>query len=120
MKIKLDENLPVALVAILAALGHDVDTAPQEGLAGRDDLEIWRTTQQAGRFLITQDLDFSDARRFVPGTHQGLLLLRLGQPSRRQLIERLHQIVTTEKIEQWGACLVVATGRKIRVRRPTR
>lgn len=40
MKIKLDENIPLRLVASLAALGHDVETVPQEGLAGRPDTEV--------------------------------------------------------------------------------
>jgi predicted nuclease of predicted toxin-antitoxin system len=35
---------------------------PEEGLVGSDDHEIWEATQNAGRFLITQDLDFSDVR----------------------------------------------------------
>jgi hypothetical protein len=38
----------------------------------------YSTTLQAhGRVFITQDLDFSDARKYVPGTHHGLLLVRL-------------------------------------------
>jgi hypothetical protein len=32
VKIKLDENLPATLVEPLAALGHDVDTVPQEAI----------------------------------------------------------------------------------------
>ena len=49
MRIKLDENLPTALVQILAAAGHDVDTAPNEGLAGRPDPEVWRAAQDTAR-----------------------------------------------------------------------
>ena len=63
MTIKLDENLPERLVAALAALGHDVDTVRAEHLAGRDDPDVWAAAQATGRFLITQDLDFSDVRR---------------------------------------------------------
>lgn len=40
MKIKLDENLPIRLVRILAALDHEIDTVPQEGLAGQDDAHV--------------------------------------------------------------------------------
>lgn len=36
MRIKLDENLPLRLVRILVPLGHETDTVPQEGLAGKD------------------------------------------------------------------------------------
>jgi predicted nuclease of predicted toxin-antitoxin system len=32
VKVKLDENLPARLVRLLAELGHDADTVPQEGL----------------------------------------------------------------------------------------
>jgi predicted nuclease of predicted toxin-antitoxin system len=117
MKIKLDENLPASLVELLTAAGHDADTAPQEGLTGQRDSTVWQATQAAGRFLITQDLDFSDVRKFAPGTHHGLLVLRLSDPSRRKLVERLRYIVTKENVEQWSGCFVVATDRKIRVRR---
>jgi len=58
VKIRLDENLPSMLVEVLASAGHDMDTAPAEGLAGRSDPDMWRATQAAARFL-TQDLDFS-------------------------------------------------------------
>ena len=72
MRIKLDENLPFALVARLNALGHDTDSVPEEGLAGRDGPTVWQAAQSENRFLITQDLDFSDLRVFTPGTHKGI------------------------------------------------
>lgn len=34
MKIKLDENLPARLIEGLIKFGHDVDSVPQEALAG--------------------------------------------------------------------------------------
>ena len=37
LKIKLDENSPASLAGTLHALGHDVDTVPEEGLAGFPD-----------------------------------------------------------------------------------
>lgn len=80
MNIKLDENLPHQLVQLLTDLGHDVDTVRDEHMAGRDDDAVWAAAQTAGRFLVTQDLDFSDARKYSPGTHEGLLLVRRPQP----------------------------------------
>jgi len=53
VNLKLDENIPARLQAILKDLSHDVDTVPQEGLAGGDDQTIWDAAQQAQRFLIT-------------------------------------------------------------------
>jgi predicted nuclease of predicted toxin-antitoxin system len=117
VNIKLDENLPDSLVPKLEALGHDLDTVPDEGLTGRDDDDVWEASQAAGRFLITQDLDFSDVRRFTPGTHAGLLLVCLAQPSRNALAARVAPLFATEQVDQWRGCLVVATEHKVRVRR---
>ena len=89
-----------------------------EHLSGKDDDEIWQATQACGRFLITQDLDFSDMRRFVPGTHAGLLLVRLAQPGREALTFRIGTLFATEDIDQWHGCVVVATDHKVRIRRP--
>lgn len=118
MKIKLDENLPTALVAILDQLGHETDTVASEGLAELDDQVIWEAAQIEQRFLITQDLDFSDIRRYIPGTHYDILLVRLHQPGRAALIERLQYLFETEAAEQWQSCFVVATDHKLRIRRP--
>ena len=118
MKIKLDENLPDRLVAVLTGLGHNVDTVRTEQLTGRADPDMWSAAQAAQRFLITQDLDFSDVRRYTPGTHAGLLLVRLTRPGRNALFERVSTVFQTEKVEEWTGCLVVATEQKIRIRRP--
>lgn len=118
MKLKLDENLPEALVAELASLGHDVDNVRREGLAGKDDPTVWQAAQEGARFLITQDLDFSDARRFAPGTHHGLLLVRLHNPGRKALPARLTELFRTGEVESWARCFVVPTEHKLRILRP--
>ena len=118
MRIKLDENLPLALVSELTTAGHDIQSVPEEGLTGSPDSTLWRATQAEGRFLITQDLDFSDIHRFQPGTHHGILLVRLHNPSRNQLAERVLSLFRHEQAAQWSGCFVVATDRKVRVMRP--
>lgn len=119
MKIKLDENLPARLIEGLTKLGHDVDSVPQEELGGQPDTKVWDASQKAQRFLITQDLDFSDVRRFAPGTHKGILLVRLSNPSRQRLIDRISWIFSTETVEAWAGCFVVVTDLKIRIQRPS-
>ncbi len=115
MRIKLDENMPEALVPILSDMGHDTDTAPQEGLTGQDDTSVWDAAQQAARLLITQDLDFSDIHKFVPGTHYGILLLRLRDPGRLALLQIVKTLFETEPVGTWPGRLIVATERKVRV-----
>lgn len=102
----------------LAELGHDVDAVLDEGLVGRDDAEVWAASQWAGRFLITQDLDFPDEGKYTPGTHAGLLLVRLPRPGRVALFERVSALFQTEDVESWFGGIVSATPTKVRVRRP--
>jgi len=107
VKLKLDENLPETLLVELAALNHDTDNVRQEGLAGHDDSEVWTAAQASGRFLITQDLDFSDVRRFKTGTHHGLLLVRLPDAGRSTLTRRIIEVFRREDVE--GARVVIVT-----------
>ena len=118
MKLKLDENLPALLTVELRSPGHDVDTVPEENLAGQVNAEVWSATQAAQRFLITQDLDFSDGRGFRSGTHGGLLLVRLPDAGQMELIERVVEVFSREDMDAWRSCLVVLSGHKLRVLRP--
>ena len=56
-------------------------------------------------------------RKYTPGTHAGLLLVRLARPGRDALLARVAMLFTTEPVEQWHGC-VVATDHKVRAKRP--
>ncbi len=118
MKVKVDENIPVRLADELSLLAHDVDTVESEGLKGRSDADVWGASQFDGRLLITQDLDFSDVRRFKPGTHHGLLLVRLREPGGNALLRRIRAVAQEEGLESFAGCFAVLTDRKLRIRRP--
>jgi predicted nuclease of predicted toxin-antitoxin system len=115
MKIKVDENLPESLARSLCELGHVADTVREENLAGSSDSEIWRIAQLEVRFLVTQDVSFSDVRKFAAGMHHGILLLRLHPAARLGFKRRVIEIFRTENIDDWRGCLVVATETKVRV-----
>lgn len=115
MKIKLDENLPLALAPLLAGVGHEVDTVPDEGLSGASDGAVWHKVQEEGRFFITQDLDFSDIRRFRPGSHAGLMLVRLADPGRQALIQHIHAVFVNNDTSGWLGAFIVLTERKLRI-----
>jgi predicted nuclease of predicted toxin-antitoxin system len=117
MKMKLDENVTTGAIPVLKRFGHDVQTTSEEGLTGKPDSEIWSAAQSEQRFLITQDMDFSDARKFAPGTHHGILLLRLHSPNQTEIISRLTEPFSNEDTESWRSCFVVATEHQVRVLR---
>ncbi len=117
MRLKVDENLPARLVSVLLELGHDVDTVVGEGLKGAQDVDLWPAVQKAERFLITKDLGFSDARRYPPGTHRGILVFRLSDDRSAVVAKRLELVFRGEAVNGWSGCLVIVTDHKVRVRR---
>ena len=62
---------------------------PAEGLGRQEDDVVWLAAQADRRFLVNQDLDFSDARTYASGTHHGLLLVLLPQRGRTALHDRV-------------------------------
>ena len=116
MRLKLDENVSAKLVEVLRSKGHDTDTVTDEGLTGRPDSDVWAAAQADARFLVTQDLDFSDTRRFTPGSHAGVLLVRLREPGANALLQAVTSIA--DQIDGWAGCFVVLSDRKLRIRRP--
>ncbi len=118
MKVRLDENIPSRLIPELERMGHSVQSVATDLLQGRSDEEIWEAVRRERSFFVTQDLDFSDLRQFAPGTHPGILLVRLREPGRKALFERLRNLFESEDVESWKGCFVVATDLKIRIRRP--
>lgn len=118
MRLKLDENLPRSAVPRLTALGLDVDTVLDESLGGQSDDAVWVAAQREQRFLVTQDLDFSDARQFVPGAHAGVLIVRLPDSEQWRVADHLVAWFSSPDSGTWAECLVVATLHKVRVSRP--
>jgi len=117
MKVKVDENIPFQVTAELRGAGHDVHTVAEEGLTSRPDMEVWAAARREGRFLITQDLDFSDIRQFRPGTHAGLLVVRLRAPGAIALAARISAALRTTSLESLTGCLAVLSERKLRIKR---
>lgn len=118
MRLKLDENIAMAVVAALTEIGHDVEHVKTEGLAGHPDGDIWAAAQEEQRLLVTQDVKFADARMFRTGEHHGLLLLRIEDATIAKQVRLLRRLFVSEEAQSWAGCLVVATPQRVRVRRP--
>src|SRR5258708_3074417 len=106
--VKLDENLSQAHVEFLKAAGYSAERVTDEGLSGADDPVVWQRAVSEGRFFITLDLDFADVRRFPPGSHPGILLLRPRSRSRAAVLEILRRVVQEQPLNTLAGCFVVA------------
>ena len=116
MKIKLDENIPTKLIRDLAEHGHDVLSVYQQGLKGTSDSILWDKIQDEQRFFITQDLDFSNINNFRPGTHAGILLVRLREPGRLKLRQRIKDLFANKSPQDnWSGAFIVLSDHKLRI-----
>ena len=88
MLVKLDENLGRSHVALLLEAGYQTDRVHDQGLSGAADPVVWERVSSEGRFFITMDLGFADVRRYKPGSHPGILLLRARNRSRPLMAHR--------------------------------
>lgn len=120
MKLKLDENIPRRAGPIVAGEGHDVDSVEDEGLAGADDPTVSEAATAVGRLVITLDRGFGDTRRYPPGSHAGILVLRVDDQSATSVFETLSELIASTELEDLSGCVAVFRNGELRVRRPSK
>jgi predicted nuclease of predicted toxin-antitoxin system len=118
VKIKLDENLPLSARDVLTQTNHDVDTVPDEQLNGASDRRVVDAATKAGRLLITLDRGLGDLRMYPPGTHAGILVLRVSDQSARTVCAALYSLIAAHDLSTLTGAVAVAQSALLRVRRP--
>jgi predicted nuclease of predicted toxin-antitoxin system len=117
VKLKLDENLPNDLAAALRRDGHDVHTVVDEQLAGESDPVVVAAATDEGRLLITLDRGIGDLRRYPPGSHAGVLVVRPVAQDPNSILDLIQRLVRTHPLDQLCGCVVVVEPREVRIRR---
>lgn len=117
MKFKLDENLPASAVQALAGCGHDVDTVRAEGLTGAPDPRVVSAAAVDGRVLITLDRGMGDIRAYPPGSHAGIVVLRLADQSAPAVKEAVTELANWAEIEALTGAVAVLQQGVLRIRR---
>jgi predicted nuclease of predicted toxin-antitoxin system len=118
LKVKLDENLPSGARQPLVEVGHDVDSAADEGLDGASDARLVERATSEGRLVITLDRGLGDVRKYVPGDHAGVIVLRLGTQSLEE-VDRALRYLASRDLEALAGAVVVYRDGELRVRWPT-
>jgi predicted nuclease of predicted toxin-antitoxin system len=117
VRLKVDENLPDQLADVLTELGHDAVTVADQGWLGIADRDLWPGVQAEGRWLVTADKEFADLRRYPPGSHAGVILLRLAEQSRIDYLRLAETVVASLDLDDLAGAIVVVTDRGVRSRR---
>jgi predicted nuclease of predicted toxin-antitoxin system len=118
VRVKLDENLPDSVISILGGVGHDVDTARAEGLRGAKDPAVLAGATADGRLLLTLDRGLGDIRAYPPGTHDGIVVVRLDHQSPLAIRDAVERIAVNVDLADLEGCVAVWRDGELRVRRP--
>jgi predicted nuclease of predicted toxin-antitoxin system len=118
VRAKLDENLPSRLVRLLADHGHDTHTLSEEGLAGATDERVAQHVRDEDRLLITLDRGFADIRAYPPGSHPGIVVLRLPDQRPISFETALAALLVEYDLDALRGCIVVVQPGIVRIRRP--
>ncbi|MBU0502720.1 MAG: DUF5615 family PIN-like protein [Candidatus Margulisbacteria bacterium] len=117
MKFLLDENLPIETVAVLREIGCDVKNVHDLKLAGKSDEKIIEVARKEKRILITLDLDFSNILNYPPKSHPGIIVLRLDNPNRKNIINTIKQFLKIIKTEEIKRSLIILEDKEYRIRK---
>ena len=93
MRFLVDACVDVRVAEWLRARGHDAPHLHEEGLERLADSEIFRKAAAEDRCVLTFDLDFSEIAALSGGTKASVILLRLGDPGWRRVVERLSVVL---------------------------
>ncbi len=116
MQFKMDENLHPDLAEFFRQHGHDAATVWDEKLRGRSDRDILEKCRAEGRVLISFDLGFADIRVYPPEQYPGLIVLRLANQSREQLLSIAPKILDLLDREPLTGHLWIVDESSVRVR----
>ena len=119
MKLKLDENIPSAVLEFLRGREFDVDSVLEESLGGRDDPTVLHAASAECRMLITLDRGFGDVRSYPPGSHPGIIVLRPDDQRVATVLKTVELLVAHHDLESLVGCNSVVQRNVLRVRRPT-
>jgi predicted nuclease of predicted toxin-antitoxin system len=118
VRLKLDENLSRHLKATVAAFGHVVTGAADEGLLSQPDTVVAAAAAREDRVLLTLDLEFGDLRKYPPGSHPGIVLFRPRTFGPRAVNRFIETFLRDTDLTSLARCVVIVEPSRVRVRRP--
>ncbi len=104
MRIIVDENIPLMTANELRSLGHNVMDIRGTDLEGIDDEELWKIVLKEKRLLISTDKGFVRNRH---EKHYGILIIRLKQPNRFKIHQKVMKGISLFNEKDWPRMTVV-------------
>jgi predicted nuclease of predicted toxin-antitoxin system len=118
MRFLADHDVYAATTRFVAALGHDVATAFQLGLAQRPDSDLLQAARDAQRILLTRDRDFGNIV-FVQNDKTGIIYLRMLPSMQNAVYQELQRLLNIYPEQELLNSFVVVEPGQHRIRRFT-
>lgn len=114
-----DEDLSRSTAPALRDAGCATIDVRDVGLRGHSDPEVFASAQSREMTLVTADKGFANVLSYPPGTHAGIIVLRVPNelPTRHVNIQRLRALADLEGEDLRGLLVIAEVGRT-RIRRP--
>jgi len=114
-----DEDMPRSTARALRQAGYTALDVRDIGLRGHSDADVFAYAQAHNLVLVTADKGFSNVVAYAPGTHAGLIVVRVPNelPTQRVNEELLRALSGLQGETLQGLLGIVEVGRT-RIRRP--
>ena len=74
--------------------------------------------RETRRVLLTLDKHFANLLNYPPGTHPGIILIRIHPPLAQDITPALHHFLSLSPSIKFDGCLIVLETEGFRIRRP--
>jgi hypothetical protein len=118
VKFKPGGNLPGSAAGILAGAGHDAGTVRGEGLTGAAGPDVVSAATGAGRILVWLDVGLGDIRAYPPGSHAGIVVLRVPDQSAATVTKTVSDLASLTELASLAGPVAVLQRGLLRIRHP--
>lgn len=95
VRLLLDENMPFALLELLANEGCEADHLKKMEKAGIKNGEVYRVAEQDGFWILTRDSDFRSYHKFVTHNISGVMVFSLSDTTTRNILDVMRRFLKT-------------------------
>lgn len=116
MKFKIDENLGPQVRDRFVREGYDALTVHDQCASGIADPDLVRLCTSEGRTLVTMDKELANVVMYPPGSHAGVILLRIMSPTpEHELALVVPRLLANLKVNDCRGATWVATTRGVHI-----
>lgn len=116
MHLKIDENLPSIIAAILQDAGFESSTVYEQKLSGVKDMILAKHCSKNGYALITLDNDFSHTVQYPPKQHGGIIILRPKTHGRIAIVKFFEKFLVRFDVTKAKQKTIIVEEHHIRIR----